>query len=423
MSRRPGRRSSVLALRQPACGPAVRLREVPPYELAMPAMFSQPEFVMAKRAGIQRRDFLKIGALGMGGLSLAQLLAAESQAGIKSSQKSVIMIYLVGGPPHQDMFDLKPDAPAEIAGPLGSRSRPTSPASRSARRCRSWPGSWTSWCRSARWSMPRADHDAFQCFTGHHPQARAGRRLAAIRFRRRQNARAGRFRRAAVHQPVLPLHARPLQRAGSRISWAWLWRRCGRPDPAATTWCCTASRPARLADRKTLLASIDRLRRDLDASGKMHGMDAFNEQAMDVLTSSRLAEALDLSKEDPRVVARYGTGDETVFMDGNGAPRVPQSLLAGPAAGRGRCRVVTLNYSKWDWHGGAEQLHLQSRGRRLSGLRQRHDGPGRGPARARPRQGRDGHSWASSAARRRSATRSAATIGRGSTGPCWPAAA
>ena len=61
-----------------------------------------------------RRDFLSIGSLAMGGISLPQLLQAEQSAGIKSSHKSVIMIYLTGGPPHQDMVDLKPEAPAEI---------------------------------------------------------------------------------------------------------------------------------------------------------------------------------------------------------------------------------------------------------------------------------------------------------------------
>src|SRR5688572_24711812 len=67
--------------------------------------------------GVSRRDFLKIGGLGLGGLSLSQLFQAEAQAGVRNSKKAVIMIYLVGGPPHQDMFDLKPEAPPEIAGP------------------------------------------------------------------------------------------------------------------------------------------------------------------------------------------------------------------------------------------------------------------------------------------------------------------
>src|SRR5271154_5429387 len=67
--------------------------------------------------GVSRRNFLKIGGLGALGLSLPNLLALEAAAGVRSSQKSVILIYLVGGPPHQDMFDLKPNAPKEIAGP------------------------------------------------------------------------------------------------------------------------------------------------------------------------------------------------------------------------------------------------------------------------------------------------------------------
>src|SRR5262245_29037250 len=66
--------------------------------------------------GLSRRSFLKIGSLALGGLSLPQLLRAESSQGIRRSHKAIIMIYLPGGPPHQDMFDLKMDAPSEIRG-------------------------------------------------------------------------------------------------------------------------------------------------------------------------------------------------------------------------------------------------------------------------------------------------------------------
>src|SRR5437762_10539314 len=67
--------------------------------------------------GVSRRHFLKIGGLSLGGLSLPQLLQAERLSGVGKSHKAVIMIYLVGAPPHQDMFDLKMDAPLEIRGP------------------------------------------------------------------------------------------------------------------------------------------------------------------------------------------------------------------------------------------------------------------------------------------------------------------
>jgi hypothetical protein len=63
-----------------------------------------------------RREFLTVGSLALGGLSLPQLLQAEDRVGVRSGHKSVIMIYLTGGPPHLDMVDLKPGAPSEIRG-------------------------------------------------------------------------------------------------------------------------------------------------------------------------------------------------------------------------------------------------------------------------------------------------------------------
>src|ERR1700749_5176478 len=66
--------------------------------------------------GVSRRDFLRIGGLALGGLSMPQILRAEASAGVRKSHKAVIMIYLPGGPSHQDIFDLKMDAPSEIRG-------------------------------------------------------------------------------------------------------------------------------------------------------------------------------------------------------------------------------------------------------------------------------------------------------------------
>ncbi|HAA86942.1 MAG TPA: DUF1501 domain-containing protein, partial [Verrucomicrobiales bacterium] len=70
--------------------------------------------------GISRRDFLSVGAIGMGGLSLPQLLQAEAINSGKSSHKALIMIYMAGAPPHQDLWDPKPDAPSEYRGDLGA---------------------------------------------------------------------------------------------------------------------------------------------------------------------------------------------------------------------------------------------------------------------------------------------------------------
>src|SRR5215813_680150 len=74
--------------------------------------------------GLNRRVMLKIGGLALGGLALPDLLRAEAISGRRSSHKAVIMVFLSGGPPHQDMVDLKPGAPAEIRGEF--RPIPTS---------------------------------------------------------------------------------------------------------------------------------------------------------------------------------------------------------------------------------------------------------------------------------------------------------
>ena len=67
--------------------------------------------------GFTRRNFLQIGSLAMGGLALPQLLQAEAKAGAAAQrQKSVIMIFLAGGPSHMDMWDIKEDAPLEYRG-------------------------------------------------------------------------------------------------------------------------------------------------------------------------------------------------------------------------------------------------------------------------------------------------------------------
>src|SRR5207237_1894267 len=68
--------------------------------------------------GVSRRDFLRIGALGLGGLTLADLLRLKAQGAVRpeSAGKAVIMVYLPGGPSHIDMYDLKPDAPVEYRG-------------------------------------------------------------------------------------------------------------------------------------------------------------------------------------------------------------------------------------------------------------------------------------------------------------------
>ena len=105
----------------------------------------------------------------------------------------------------------------------------------------------------------------------------------------------------------------------------------------------------RLGDRQSLLKSVDCFRRDVDASGVMGSLDDFNKQAYGVLTSSKLAEAFDLSKEDPKLVEKYGKGTEKLTADGPWK-RLDQFLMARRLVEAG-ARCVTIGFSRWDWHG------------------------------------------------------------------------
>ena len=302
--------------------------------------------------GVRRREFLQIGSLALGGITLGQLLAAEAAAGTGSTHKSVIMVYLVGGPPHQDMWDLKPDAPAEIAGPM----RPTKTNAPGIEICDLFPQLAQ---RADRLAIIRsivdaqAGHDAHQCFTGRRP----GPRVPA----------GGWPQFGSVVSKLLP-PVQPSVPAFGSLCYTCTHGPYNEPGPGflgvgqAAFAALGDSRQdmvlqgidsSRLNDRRALLSSVDRLRRDLAGQGKLDGLDAISRQALDILTSSRLTEALDLSKEDPQLVARYGRGDETKMIDGNGAPRVPRSFLLARRLVQAGCRVVTVNYSKWDWHGGA----------------------------------------------------------------------
>src|SRR5204863_7060692 len=106
---------------------------------------------------------------GMAGLALPQLLKADVAAGSPTSRKSVILIYLVGGPPHQDMFDLKPNASREIAGPW----QPIPTNVNGIQICEAFPklASMMDKLAIVRSLVGnQADHDAIQVFNGHHPR-------------------------------------------------------------------------------------------------------------------------------------------------------------------------------------------------------------------------------------------------------------
>ena len=298
-----------------------------------------------------RRGFLQMGALGLGGFTLPRLLQAEAASGIRSSTKSVILIYLVGGPPHQDMFDLKPNAPKEIAGPW----KPISTNIPGIQICEAFPRLAQMMDKFALIRSlvgNQADHDASQVFHGHNPQ-----KLKPEGGWPQFGSTIGKIQGSAAEGMLpfislcYPCTHSPYNEPGPGYLGQSLspFRPLG---PTRQDMILRSERTGGLSDRKALLQSFDQFRRDVDASGSAEGMDAFNQQAFGLLTSSKLCQALDISKESSKTIARYGTGNPKVFIDDNGAPRVPQSMLLARRLIEAGVRVVTLNYSKWDWHGG-----------------------------------------------------------------------
>jgi hypothetical protein len=299
--------------------------------------------------GVSRRDFLRIGGLALGGLSLPSVLRAETASGVGRSHKAVIMIYLPGGPSHQDIFDLKLDAPGEIRGefkPIATNVAGVQITEHLPRLAKMMDK-----CTLIR-SMSDCDsrHDAFQCLTGRPflQQPPGGWPAMGSVVSKLQGA----------VDPAVPAFVGLAPKMG-HLEWA----RCGEPGflgvaqapfqpnkgGAVEDMTLNGMTLDRLSDRKQLLASFDRFRRDVDASGIMSGLDTFNQQAFGVLTSSKLLNALDVTKEDPRIAARYGKGDPKNRDDGG--PKLMEHFLAARRLVEAGARCVTVAFSRWDHHG------------------------------------------------------------------------
>jgi hypothetical protein len=297
--------------------------------------------------GVSRRNFIRIGALGLGGLALPQLLQAEAASGIRRSHKAVIMIYLPGGPPHQDTFDLKLDAPPEIRGEF--RPIPTNVAGlqicehlpRIAKVCDK-----LAVIRSIADAVD--DHSDFMCMTGRrkqNPPPGGWPTFGALVSKVLGSVDAG-------TPPFVGLEPKMQHRPYNAANPGFLGaaHNAFRPEAEGRSdMVLNGVTVDRLADRRALLASFDRFRREVDSSGLMEGVDAFRQQAFGMLTSSRLLEALDVSKENPKLRERYGKGDSKVH--GDAAPMLNEQFLIARRLVEAGARVVTVAYGFWDYHG------------------------------------------------------------------------
>ena len=279
--------------------------------------------------GVSRRNFLQVGSLGVAGLTLPNLLRAEESAAVPMKNKSVIWVWLGGGPTHVETFDPKMDAPREYRSTTGECKTPIPGVSiggtypklaqqmknmaivRSFAHGNSSHGSGTTWV-----------------MTGYNDRTKMRPSMGSIIAKAKGTA-----------HPVtgLPSYVRIGGIGSDGPGWLGTRFQALSPSGQARKNMELAVDASRFESRRGLLDSIDVINRKVDRSGQMEGLDGFEQQAFDLVLGSA-KDAFDIKKEDPKVRARYGKG------------LGEQLLLARRLTGAGS-RFVNIQYGGWDMHG------------------------------------------------------------------------
>ena len=303
--------------------------------------------------GLARRDFLKIGSLAlgsMGSISLPQIIQAQAASGQMNSNKAVIHVFLGGGPPHQDMWEIKTEAPQEIRGEFSPISTKV-PGLQLGEAFPRIAANMDKFVAIRSVVGCSGGHDAFQCLTGYDRRS-----LQSLGGRPSIGSVLAKLR--GPSHPAIPPHVGLAKKTRHAP-----WSEAGSPGFLGAAY--SPFKPDgdgmndltlkgislnRLQDRKALLKNLDSLRRDVDATGMMDGMDTFTQAAFSVLTSNKLAEALNLSKEAPAIRELYGTGKPYNYQY-DGAPTNNEQLLIARRLVEVGVRSVSLSFGRWDSHG------------------------------------------------------------------------
>ncbi len=304
--------------------------------------------------GMTRRTALKAGALSAFGLTSANLAKLQAEAQTADNGKSVILLWLDGGPSQLETYDPKPGAPSEYRGPWGDM--PTNV-----------PG-----IRISEMLPHHAKHADKMCFlrSVHHNN---GDHFAAAHWMLTGRFGSSAANKAQMYPSVgscvsklkgsvktgmpayvgLPaahsVYIYPGYMGGAYLGPAYdpfqvnMKQKylAGRYTPAikAPTFLDNVSGDVdRTSSRMNLLGSLDQLNRRLDQSGLMDTMDQFNQNAVDMIMGSRAREAFDMEKEDPKIRDSYGRG-----------PWGHYTLMARRVVEAG-VRFVTVDMPHWDNH-------------------------------------------------------------------------
>ncbi len=311
-----------------------------------------------QQSATSRRGFLTAGLLGMGGLglSLSDILRNEARGDVNHTNRSVIILWMRGGPAHQDMWDPKPEAPVEYRGEFGvqSTSVPGIQLSDMLPKCAAIMDKW-SIIRSLH--HKNAGHSAGDqiCFTGYKPGPSPDQNIhpscGSVVAEQLQHL-----------TPELPAYVMiPRMVPGTNSAYLGV---ANKPfetlvDPASkgpfkvpNFELTDGVSVNRLTERRTLLSGFDKLRHEVDNSGQMQAMDKFQQRAWGILSTDQARDAFNLDAEPASIRDRYGFMPRFNPGASNrcGAPAWSQRILLSRRLVEAGVRLVTVDLRWWDTH-------------------------------------------------------------------------
>lgn len=290
--------------------------------------------------GISRRNLLKVGTLGLGGLTLPQLLAARSAAakeGRPVKETSVVWLWLAGGPTHVETFDPKMTAPSEYRSTTGEVAT-TVPGVTLGKHFSKMAQRFDKLAVVRSFAHTNSGHAGGTHFvmTGYDNRSIDN---GGLPTRPGMGSILARVRGANHHQTGMPTYVRlaPI-RSGDGPAFLGPAYAPFDPNGQARRNMQLDTQLERIGDRRELLGSLDRFQREADQSGLMNGLDAFESQAFQLLTGNA-PQAFDLSKEEDSVRKLYGKD------------QLAEQMLVARRLVEAGCGFVTISYGGWDMHG------------------------------------------------------------------------
>ncbi len=265
---------------------------------------------------VTRRSFLQAGAVGVGGLGLNQLMAMQARAAAGAPKDTAcIFVWLPGGPPHMEMYDMKPDAPSEYRGEFSPIRTNVS----GIEVCELLPMHATI---ADKFSIIRSVQHTFSDHGGAHKRFMTGRDPKEPTGFVNDYPACGsmisgmleRQKRSDLNYVLMTdrgRHGIDVYSLGTAYLSSSTTPFTVAGDPSKSSFevknlALSSELENRLTDRMHLLTSLDQLRRDIDRAGDIDAMDEINQKAMNLLTSGEIRQAFDLSKESERTKDRYG---------------------------------------------------------------------------------------------------------------------